>query len=176
MSKNAFSRISQNFLSLLCEISSATHKSKHPYKCTMGLHNTPQTNMTQSSIWINVTVLTCYRKASCTAGNGSQVVDSGNTLIDALVWLVVLRVDHVGEEQRAIRQYASPLVWNQTHECTVFLPLDARRRGCVAVYWAVEQGRVTPNSQRVLGLHREPEGTEGVRCWTWWTRDKKRGG
>lgn len=108
-------------------------------------------------------MLTCYREAGRAAGDGSQVVDRGDALVGALVGLVVLRVDHVVEEQRAIGKYVPPLVRNQAHEGAVFLPVDAHRRGRVAVGRAVEQRRVAPNGQRVLGLHREPEGAEGLR-------------
>lgn len=54
--------------------------------------------------------LTCYREARRAAGNGSQVVDGGDALIGALIRLIVLRVDHVGEEERAIGKYVSSLV------------------------------------------------------------------
>lgn len=59
---------------------------------------------------INLATLTCYGKTGRAAGNGSQVVNSGNTLIGALVRLIVLRVDHVVEEQRAIGKYVSSLI------------------------------------------------------------------
>lgn len=109
--------------------------------------------------------LTCYGEAGRAAGNGADVVDGGDALVGALVRLVVLGVDHVGEEQRAVGQHAPPLVRHQAHEGAVLLPLDAhrRRRRRVAVGRAVEQRRVAPDGQRVLGLHREPEGGEGLR-------------
>lgn len=59
---------------------------------------------------INLVVLTCYREACRAAGNGSQVLNGGNTLVGSFVGLVMFRVDHVGEEQRAVGQYFSPLV------------------------------------------------------------------
>lgn len=59
---------------------------------------------------INLAALTCYGETGRLAGNGSQVVDSGDALIDTLVGLIVLGVDHVGEEQRAIGKYVSSLV------------------------------------------------------------------
>lgn len=116
---------------------------------------------------INLAVLTCYREACRAAGNGSQVLNGGNTLIGSFVWLVMFRVDHMAEEQRAIGQYFSPLVWNQAHEGAVFLPFDVCRRGCVAVCRTVEESGVPPDGQRVLGLHGEPEGAEGLHCWSW---------
>lgn len=70
----------------------------------------------------------------------------------------------MGEEQRAVGKYAAAFVRHQAHEGPVFLPLYARRRGRVAVRRAVEQGRVSPDDQSVLGLRREPEGAEGLRC------------
>lgn len=116
---------------------------------------------------IDVVALTCYRQTGCAAGNGSQVVYRGDALIGPLVGLIVLWVDHVVEEQRAIGKYISPLVWHQAHEGAVFLPLDACRCSCVAVGRTVEQCRVPPDGQCVLRLHCEPEGAEGLRCWTW---------
>lgn len=107
--------------------------------------------------------LTCDRETCRAAGNGPQVVNSGHALIGALVWLVVLRMDHVSEEERAVGEHAPSLVRHQAHEGAVLLPLDACRRGGVAVGRAVEQRRVAPNGQRVLGLHREPKGAEGLR-------------
>lgn len=80
---------------------------------------------------------TCYWKTSCAARNGSQVVDSGNTLIGSLVRLVVLWVDYVCKQQRAVGEYASPLIWNQAHEGTIFLPFYACQRRCITVCWAV---------------------------------------
>ena len=82
---------------------------------------------------LHLAALTCYRKACCAAGNGSQVVNCSNTLVGALVWLVVFRVDHVCEEQRAIREDVPPLIGNQAHESAVFFPFDACRRGCVTM-------------------------------------------
>lgn len=70
----------------------------------------------------------------------------------------------MGEEQRAVREDAPPLVRQQAHEGAVLLPLHARRRGRLAVRRTVEQSRVSPEGQRVLGLRREPEGAEGLRC------------
>lgn len=118
----------------------------------------------KSVIFCNLAGLTCYREARRAAGDGPQVVDGGNALIGALVWLVVLGVDHVGEEERAVREDAPPLVRNQAHERAVLPPLNARRRRHVAVRRAVEQCRIPPDGQRVLGLHREPEGAEGLCC------------
>lgn len=69
----------------------------------------------------------------------------------------------MGEEQRAIGKDAPPLVRRRAHEGAVLLPLHARRRGRVAVRRAVELGRGSPEGQRVLGLHRQPEGAEGLR-------------
>lgn len=54
--------------------------------------------------------LTCYRKPRRAAGYGAQILDCSHTLVGSLVGLVVLGVDHVGEEQRAVRKYAPPLV------------------------------------------------------------------
>lgn len=113
---------------------------------------------------MNLAELTCYREARRSAGDGPQVVDGGDTLIGALVRLVVLGVDHVGEEQRPIGEYVSPLIRNQAHEGAVFLPLNPRRRGRVAVGRAVEHRRAAPDGQRVLGLHCEPKGDEGLHC------------
>lgn len=90
--------------------------------------------------------------------------DRSDALVGPLIGLVVLGVDHMGEEQRAIGKYTPPFVRHQAHEGPVFLPLDACRRGRVAVRRTVEQGRVSPDDQSVLGLRREPEGAEGLRC------------
>lgn len=59
---------------------------------------------------INVEELTCYRQTGGAAGNGPQVVDSSDALIGSLVGLVVLGVDHVGEEQRAVWENVPPLI------------------------------------------------------------------
>lgn len=59
---------------------------------------------------MNLEELTGYGKAGRAAGNGSQVVDSSNALIGSLVRLIVLRVDHVGEEQRAVGKNVSSLI------------------------------------------------------------------
>lgn len=108
--------------------------------------------------------LTSYGETGGAAGNGPQVVDSSDALIGSLVGFIVLRVDHVGEEQRAVGKNAPPLVGHQAHEGAIFLPLDACRCRRVAVGRAVEQCRVSPDGQHVLGLRGEPEGTEGLRC------------
>lgn len=108
--------------------------------------------------------LTCDRQPGGAAGDGAQVLDGGHALVGALVGLVVLGVDHVGEEQRAVGEDAPALVRQQAHEGAVLLPLHPRRRGRVAVGRAVEQRRASPEHQRVPGLRREPEGAEGLRC------------
>ena len=116
---------------------------------------------------------TCYSEARRAAGDGPQAVDGGDALVGPLIGLVVLGVDHVVEEQDAVGEDVPPLVRHQAHEGAVFLPFDACGRGRVAVGRAVEHGRVAPDGQRVLGLHREPEGGEGLRCWTWGTTEEK---
>jgi len=112
----------------------------------------------------NTSALTRHGETRRPAGDGPDVVDGGDALVGALVGLVVLGVDHVGEEQRAVGEHAPPLVRVQAHEGAVLLPLDARRRRRAAVRRAVEQRRVAPDRQRVPRLHREPEGVEGLRC------------
>lgn len=69
--------------------------------------------------------LTSYGETGGAARNGPQVVNGSDALIGALVGFIVLRVDHVGEEQRAVGKNAPPLVGNQAHEGAIFLPLDA---------------------------------------------------
>lgn len=82
---------------------------------------------------INLAALTCNEEACHAARNGSEVFNGSNTLVGALIRLVVLGVNHVGEGKRAVGQYATSLVRNKAHEGAVFLPLYACRRGCVAV-------------------------------------------
>lgn len=101
----------------------------------------------QNSIGWTPINLTCHGETGGAAGDGAQVVNRGHALIGSLVGLVVLGVDHVGEEERAVGEDASPLVGHQAHEGAVLLPLDAGRRGRVAVGRAVEQSRVSPDGQ-----------------------------
>lgn len=77
--------------------------------------NSPQTTLVFQTIVckesrIHFAALTCYRETGRLAGNGPQVVDSGDALIGSLIRLIVLGVDDVGEEQRAIGKYVSSLV------------------------------------------------------------------
>lgn len=72
--------------------------------------NTALTQTSHSGRLGNVEELTCYRKTGRAAGNGSQVVDSSDALIGSLVGLIVLGVDHVGEEQRAVWEDVPPLI------------------------------------------------------------------
>lgn len=69
--------------------------------------------------------LTSYGETGGAAGNGPQVVNGSDALIGSLVRFIVLRVDHVVEEQRAVGKDAPPLVRHQAHEGAIFLPLDA---------------------------------------------------
>lgn len=102
--------------------------------------------MQNSISWTPIN-LTCHGETGGAAGDGAQVVNRGHALIGSLVGFVVLGVDHVGEEERAVGEDASPLVGHQAHEGAVLLPLNAGRRGGVAVGRAVEQSRVSPDGQ-----------------------------
>lgn len=69
------------------------------------------------------------------ADDGAQVVDGGHALVHALVRLVVNRVLHSTDEQRAIGEEASALVCCQVEERTILLPLHPH--GILAYHRAV---------------------------------------
>lgn len=79
-----------------------------------------------------------------TADDGAQVVDGGHTLIHALVWLVLSRVLHGTDEQRAVGKEPPALVCRQVEERAVFLPLHPHR--ILAHHRAAQHGGQTPHS------------------------------
>lgn len=84
----------------------------------------PENEIEPSIIYVLCMGPTCHGEAGGAAGNGSQAVDGGHTLVHSLVGLVVLGVHHARDEQRAVRENTPPpVVWRQAQEGSILLPL-----------------------------------------------------